>query len=99
MRDPLGIDLRPKPWHQRLGKAVLFSAAGLALAIGLIGVVPRWRRAMTIGASRLILVVATPLAPDLDDFSDLSETSDDLSETSGRSQRDVGLIAEAWASR
>lgn len=59
--------MRHAPW----GKIALTT---LALAV-VIAVVPPFRRAAAAVTSRIILVVASPLAPDISGFDDLPETS------------------------
>ena len=50
-------------------------AAGLLVALLVIGLVPPLRDAAALASSKVILFVASPLAPDIDDFEKLPETT------------------------
>jgi len=60
-----------------------------ALVLVLIAVVPPLRRAAVIGTSRMILIVASPFAPDIDDFAQLPQATR-LQATDGSVIGDLG---------
>ncbi|HVE94652.1 MAG TPA: transglycosylase domain-containing protein, partial [Acidimicrobiales bacterium] len=60
--------IRSWPWLTRILPAT-------ALVLLLIAVVPPLRRGAVIATSRMILIVATPFAPDIDDFAQLPQAT------------------------
>jgi membrane peptidoglycan carboxypeptidase len=73
---------------RRWGPLLLKIGAGALVALVLIGVIPPFRRAAALALSKVILVVASPLAPAVGDLESLSEGSRVLA-TDGS---EVGLL-------
>jgi membrane peptidoglycan carboxypeptidase len=74
--------------ERRWGPLLLKIGAGTLLALLLIGVIPPFRRAAALALSKVILVVASPLAPAVGDLEGLAEGSRVLA-TDGS---EVGLL-------
>ena len=68
-----------KPLFSRLGSGRLRLlakiGAGLLVVLLIIAVIPPFREAAALAGSKVILFVASPLAPDIDDFEDLPKTT------------------------
>ena len=73
---------------RRWGPLLLKIAAGALVVLFVIGVIPPFRRAAALALSKVILVVASPLAPTVGDLQSLSEGSRVLA-TDGS---EVGLV-------
>ena len=74
--------------RRRWGPLLLKIGAGALVALLVIGIVPPFRRVAALALSKVILVVASPLAPPVDDLESLSEGSRVLA-TDGS---EVGLL-------
>ena len=65
-----------EPRSRRKGLILLAKiAAGVFVALLVVALVPPLRNAAALGTSKAILFIASPLAPDIDDFEDLPETT------------------------
>jgi penicillin-binding protein 1A len=65
-----------EPRSPRKGLLLLAKiAGGVLVALLVIGLVPPLRSAAALGTSKAILFIASPLAPDIDDFEELPETT------------------------
>ncbi|HWC12880.1 MAG TPA: transglycosylase domain-containing protein, partial [Acidimicrobiales bacterium] len=73
---------------RRWGRLFLRTGAGILVALVLIGIVPPFRRVAATALSKVILVVASPLAPSVGDLESLSRASRGLA-TDGS---EVGLL-------
>ena len=60
---------------RRWGRLLLKVGAGFLVALFVIGIVPPFRRAAASALSKVVLVVASPLAPSVGDFESLSRAS------------------------
>ncbi|HEV7888126.1 MAG TPA: transglycosylase domain-containing protein, partial [Acidimicrobiales bacterium] len=75
------IALAPRPARRRLGlrrvsrRRLLQAAAAALLVLLLIAVVPPFRRAAALALSKVVLTLASPLAPGIGNFKELPEAS------------------------